>query len=352
MNNKFNLFKQYVLHVLSYELDYPFSNPTEVNFQMTNECPLRCEMCNIPDNKKDKDELAVSDMKNVVDQITDWNDDQKYVSFVGGEALVRKEATLEMLKYCKDKDLHTTLVTSGVLLDEELSERIIDTNLDRIAFSVDGFNAETHNQIRGKDVYSKLMENVNYMLETREERDLNLKIDFNTVIMEKNYSELIDIHNKALEMGIDEVFYQAVVPDNTYKDKPNYYDSSVWISEEKIDELRNIVKRLKILKDKHGIVNNSKRYLDLVPEYFDKKDNFDAGKCLAGYMGLNIDPYGDVSICGFGPNLNVKNMPIEKLWRDPEFRRTREKIKNCERPCLMLCYRKARLKDLINRAFD
>lgn len=344
MKNKINLIKQYLLHVLSYELNYPFSQPTEINFQMTNRCPLRCKMCNIPDNKKDEPELEVGTLKRVVDEVVEWNNNEKYVSFVGGEALVRKEDTLEMIKYCNQKNLHTTLITSGILCDERTCERLLDLGLDRVVFSIDGATVETHNLIRGKEVYEKAIRFLKTMLELRDGKP---KVDMNTVIMAQNFRELPNIHEKARKMGVDEVFYQAVVLDNTYQNPPDY-DSEIWIGEENIPDLRSVMNKLIELKQKHDMINNSRRYFELVPEYFEKKQKFKPGKCLAGYMGLNIDPYGYISVCGYGPNINIKDGHIKDLWKSEEFRKTRKRVKNCQRPCMMLCYRKARIKDLLN----
>ncbi len=345
MFEKMNLVKQYLLHVLSYELDYPFSDPTEINFQMTNCCPLRCKMCNIPENKKNKDELTVKEMKKVVDEAEEWSDDKKYASFVGGEALIREEETLEMIKYCKNRGLHTTLVTSGVLLDEDICKELVNIGLDRIAFSVDGANAETHNEIRGEDVFQKVIKYLGKILDMKEGRP---KVDVNTVIMSQNLEELPEIHEMVREMGVDEIFYQAVVPDNTYTGRDSY-DSDVWIGEEDRGKLYDAMERLKRLKEEYGVINNSKRYLDLVPKYFMEKEKFEPGKCLAGFMGLNIDPYGDISICGFGPNINVRDGHIRDLWKSEEFRETRKKIRECTRPCMMLCYRKASISELLDR---
>ena len=304
-------------------------------------------MCNIPDNKKEKKELSLQELKSVVDEVVSWNNDEKYVSFVGGEALVRKEDTLEMIKYCNKYDLHTTLVSSGVLLDEDTIDRLISYGVDRVAFSIDGANPETHNKIRGEGVYQKAMDSIKKTLDLRGKE--GPKIDFNTIIMDPNLEELPEIHEKARKIGVDEIFYQALVPDNTYKNSPNMYENDLWIGEKRISELEEIMEKLMKFKEKYDMVNNSKRYFELVPRYFRDKEEFDPGKCLAGYMGLNIDPYGDISICGFGPNINVKDAPIRDLWKSKEFKETRKKIKNCERPCLMLCYRKARLRDLISQ---
>ncbi|MFB6088291.1 MAG: radical SAM/SPASM domain-containing protein [Candidatus Aenigmatarchaeota archaeon] len=317
---------------------------------MTNRCPLRCKMCNIPDNQKDREELTLEELKRVVDEIVEWNDNEKYVSFVGGEALVRMEDTLEMIRYCRERDLHTTLVTSGVLFEEETPQRLLDSGLDRIAFSLDGAQPSTHNKIRGKKVYGKVIDSIDSMLGLRS--DDEIKIDINTVIMSYNFEELPGIHEIVRSKGLDEIFYQAVVPDNTYREKDGLYDNDLWINEDRIPRLKEIMGKLIELKNRYGIINNSKRYFELVPKYFERKQDFKPGKCLAGYMGLNIDPYGDISICGFGPNINVKDDSIENLWKSKEFKETRKRIKNCERPCMMLCYRKARLIDLFENFVD
>jgi MoaA/NifB/PqqE/SkfB family radical SAM enzyme len=87
----------------------------------------------------------------------------------------------------------------------------------------------------------------------------------------------------------------------------------------------------------------------LLPKYFKEKEKFKSGKCIVGYSYLNIDPYGNVSVCGFGPNLNVRKLKLKELWKSKEYKKTRILIKRCKRPCMMLCYEKLSFKDFLER---
>jgi MoaA/NifB/PqqE/SkfB family radical SAM enzyme len=336
--NRLRDIKEYLSYFLSYSLNYPFTYPKDLNFQMTNKCPLRCKMCNIPKLKINKKELSVEEMKKVLNEVKGWKT-TKYVSFVGGEALVRKNDAIELIDYANKLGFHTTIVTNGYFLDKKTCERLINAGLKRISFSVDGACKETHDFIRGKGSFKKVIRGIKNMKKISDER---IKMDFNTVIMSYNFEELPEIYYLARDLEMDQIFFQTVVIDNTYKlDSSAYEKVDYWIKGEQIKKLNEIIKKLIALKLKDKFfIFNSISYFRKVPLYFKLKEKFNPGPCLAGYIGLNIDPYGEISICGLGPNLNVKNNSVSELWKDKRFKATRIAIKHCKIPCMMLCYQK------------
>jgi len=348
--NKGELIKQYLAHLLSYELNCPLGKPSEINFQITNRCPLDCKMCNIPVQEEKEDELlSLDEIKQIMDQIYRWAGNDRYISFVGGEALVREKTTLGAIRYAKELGFHTSLVTSGYLLTDDLCQRLLATGLDRVSVSLDGPDEKTHDKIRGDGSYQKArgaLKKLNQLRKDQEE-DKRLKLDINTVIMSYNFHKLPEIHQLALEMGIDEIFFQSVVPDNRYQEID--YLTDVWIGDNDLGRLNEVIKSLISLKKEYGMISNSVEYLKEVPAYFKNKGQFNGGKCLAGYMNLNIAPDGRLTVCGFGPNVKITEGDIEALWKSQKFRETRKKIKNCKKPCMMLCYRKSSLKELINQ---
>ena len=344
--------KNYVKYNLSYAFNRPLTLPFEINFQMTNRCPLSCRMCNIPKiAKSPAEELTVEEMKNVLDQIADWATSGIYVSFVGGESLVRKNDTIELVKHANSKNFHTTIVSNAHFLDKQTCNNLLDAGLKRLAISLDGATAATHDFIRGKGSFKKVIETMNYMLEARKAKQLSIKLDFNTVIMSHNFREAINIYHLAKKMGVDQVFYQAVVPDNTFQNKgQSLYKTDLWIQENHLAELESTIKKLIEIKRGKGskIISNSIKYLQLIPSYFAQKNKFKPGPCLAGFVNLNIDPYGNITTCGLGPNVNVKDGKLTNLWKSKEFAETRKKIKSCRQPCLMLCYEKLNLRDVFS----
>jgi MoaA/NifB/PqqE/SkfB family radical SAM enzyme len=338
---KLDQIKKYLGFMLSYNLNAPLVYPHEVNFQMTNRCPLKCKMCNIWKLSPNlKEELSVEEMKKIIDECKELG--INYISFVGGEALVRREDTFELIKYADSKGLHTTIVSNTYFLDEDTCKHLLNIGLKRLALSLDGAKRETHDFIRGEGNYDRVIETAKTMLSLRKENQI--KIDFTTVMMSYNFRELVDIYWLGKKVGVDQVFYQAVVLDNTFKNFD--YNGDLWINGRCLEKLKNITKELISLKRKDNFIFNSVEYLKAIPKYFEKKEKFKFGACLAGVMSLNINPYGNVTVCGFGPNLNVRDKNISDLWKHEKFNQTRILIKKCRKPCLMLCYEKFGIKDM------
>ncbi len=353
IHKKFDYVKRYLGYLLSHEFNYPLSHPKELNFQVTNRCPLNCIMCNISKLSPSSNEMTYEEMRDVIDQVVDWG--VEYISFVGGEALVRKNDTLRLIKYSNERGFHTTLISSGYFLDRKVCKELIDNGLNRLTISLDGATEKTHDYIRGKGAFEKAISSMGKLVELRGKvSNCDLALDFSTVIMSHNFRELVDIYRLAKNIGVDRIFYQAVVLDNTYESGPSGYNGcDFWINEDDMNEFENVVDKLiKIKENDSDFLFNSRTYLELLPDYFRLKNEFNPGRCLAGYMNLNIDPYGNISVCGLGPNLNVRDAPLRELWTHDEFKKTRIKIKDCKVPCMMLCYGKFEPKEMIKHLLD
>ncbi len=336
---------RYFKFFLSYFFNYPFTPPKEVNFQMTNRCTLKCKMCNIWKLGKKGKEIEVEEMERILREIKENWKETEYVSFVGGESLIRMKDTLRLIKYANSLGFQTNLVSNGTLINEKICKKLIEAGLKRIALSLDG-KEKTHDFIRGKGNFKKVINAAKLFLKERKITKTNVKVDFTTVIMSYNFRELPEIYFLAKEVGVDQWFLQALVLDNTFK---NFnYSSPLWIKNDEIEELKEVIRKLITLKkNDKNFIYNSIDYLEAIPLYFEKKEKFRIGACMAGYYTLNIDPYGNISICNYGPNISVIGRSIVDAWKDKKFKRTRMLIKHCKNPCLMLCYQKFDVKELI-----
>ncbi len=346
-----DLILDYLLSVISYRTNIPLVKPTRINFDITNRCPLRCVMCNIcRRDHRENDELELSELESIIDQAVEWGIDN--ISFAGGETLVRKNDVLELIDYCSSKNMTTSLITSGTIFDKKTFDKIFESGLDKLTISLDGATEKTHDYIRGKGAFEKAMRTAKYFSNNRNGKK-NLELEFATCVMSYNYMELLDIYELMKEVGFDFVNYQAVVPDNNYSNfNKSVYDVDFWLDSGESNNLRSIVNKLIKLKEEEGKIRNSKYYLKKMPDYFILKNEFNPGRCMAGYRVINIDPYGNINICGLGPNLNVRDAPLRELWTHDEFKKTRIKIKDCKVPCMMLCYEKLVFMDLYNSWID
>jgi MoaA/NifB/PqqE/SkfB family radical SAM enzyme len=168
--------------------------------------------------------------------------------------------------------------------------------------------------------------------------------------MSYNFRELIDLYYLAKKIGVDQWFLQSVVLDNTFKNFD--YNSPLWIKGKDLEELKKVINQLIYLKLKdEKFIYNSIDYLKAIPKYFELRGNFKLGKCMAGYFTLNIDPYGNISICNYGPNINILGKSVIEAWKSKKFKKTRVLIKKCKTPCMMLCYQRFSIPELMRTFF-
>jgi MoaA/NifB/PqqE/SkfB family radical SAM enzyme len=298
-------------------------------------------------NPKIEEELTLRELKELLKKTKKWGID--HVSFAGGETLVRKEDVIELIKFASSMNMRTDLITNGYFMDKQTCEKLLLAKVSKISLSLDGAKRETHDFIRGEGNYDRVIETAKNLVSLKRRFKSSVELEFTTVVTGYNFKELIDIFNMMQNLRFDYINYQVITPDNTFTKGPEYYrdfyQSDFWINNDDSKLLRKIALMLVKLK-KSGKIRNTRDYLLMIPEYFKKKEKFKGGNCIVGFSYMNIDPYGNISVCGLGPNLNIKNENLIDSWNSKEYKKTRFKIKKCKRACLMLCYEKLDFKTL------
>lgn len=124
-------------------LRYP---PVRLWVELTSLCNYRCIMCpNKSLKKEDRGFMAYDLYKKIVDEAKGFAFDINLAH--RGESLLHPQLP-EAILYAKKSGLFTRLHTNGSLLTEELSQKIIQSGLDRVSFSFDGFDKQTYERIR------------------------------------------------------------------------------------------------------------------------------------------------------------------------------------------------------------
>lgn len=338
------------MRLLSYYMNLPLSKPQMINLGLTHRCDLDCSICNTKEGKPDVEkELTFEQLKGVIEEIGEWGDIG--VSFAGGEPLLRKDVLLGSIKFAKGQGLTTYMTTNGRMVDEETAQEIIDVGLDFISVSLDGFKKETNDYMRHNGSHEGALRAVENLKKAKEENGSGLKIGLTTVITSKNLDELVDLHDFALKKDLYEINYHPYVPDNSFMGKVDYENDEFWIQPEQMKKLKEVKEKLmRIKKSEEGRIGTSEFILKNMPDYFEMRDDFSKGKCLAGQSYMYVKPNGNVDVCGKGPSfdmrpMNVKERGIKEIWRSINFFVTRLKIKTCDRPCLMLCFPKISVKN-------
>ena len=121
-------------------------------------CALRCQYCHNPDTWSDKsDEALEFTPEELVNKIARFRSYFERsgggITLSGGDPLRQPEFLLEVLKLCKEKNIHTTLDTSGVGFGnyEEILKYV-----DLVLFDVKHLTKEGYKDLAGIDIDESL----------------------------------------------------------------------------------------------------------------------------------------------------------------------------------------------------
>lgn len=139
--------------------------PVRLWIELTSYCNLQCIMC--PNKKLKKEDKGYMDFdlyRKIIDEASSFAFDVNLAH--RGESLLYSDI-IKAIRYAKERNIFTRLHTNGSLLSPELSSSIIDSGLDRISFSFDGYTKENYEKIRIKGDFDKTIENIIRLLEMK-----------------------------------------------------------------------------------------------------------------------------------------------------------------------------------------
>lgn len=139
---------------------------------MTSQCNMRCSYC---DWQKDKfitmDEVqfetACKHLEQVKDLINKEYSDIAIVQYSGGEPLLYPDILFHVLKLFKDKWIRIN--TNGVLITDEIIEKVKEHGKTYIAVSLDGITYEPNKARFGenKQLFEKVLKNIDRIVEKK-----------------------------------------------------------------------------------------------------------------------------------------------------------------------------------------
>ncbi|MBD3272513.1 MAG: radical SAM protein [Elusimicrobia bacterium] len=145
--------------------------PERVIVELTNRCNYSCVMC---PRRFMKDRLGIMAMplfKKIIDEAGRYPG-TIITPFFRGESLLHPQI-IPCLKYiASKKNLSILLATNGALMTASLADRLLDTKIDFISFSVDAVDPETYRRIRNGS-YEKVKQNIIHFIKKKKKRRLS-----------------------------------------------------------------------------------------------------------------------------------------------------------------------------------
>ena len=147
-------------------------NITSLIIEPTNTCNLRCTFCFVTDGMtRDGGFMDFNLFKKIIDDCTDL---EHLCMHNWGEPLLHKDI-FRMIEYAKNKGVNYVVMnTNGTLLTDKMINRIVNSKLDIIRFSIDG-SAETFKRVRGVEL-ENIEKNIKKLKIIKEKKRPKLKM--------------------------------------------------------------------------------------------------------------------------------------------------------------------------------
>jgi len=155
--------------------------PTHIMIQTISGCNAGCFFCPYP-YLKEKITFQKMDkniFKNIIDECSKHKEVKVIMPYLMNEPLLDKELP-EKITYIKQKlpQASTHILTNGVLLDNSFAQRLIDSNIDWVGFSIHGIKNETISSTMNIDAGKALKNILNFIKLSR-----HIKGDISDFIM-------------------------------------------------------------------------------------------------------------------------------------------------------------------------
>ncbi|WP_425446502.1 radical SAM/SPASM domain-containing protein [Dethiothermospora halolimnae] len=129
-----------------------------VSFSLTNKCNLRCIHCANNSGEYIKNELDFKQVCKIIDYIS--NLEIKELCLTGGEIFVREDID-KILEYASEKFSGSLeIMSNGTLINNKEIARLIFKTCDKVHLSLDGFDKDSVDKIRGPGIYEKVLKSI------------------------------------------------------------------------------------------------------------------------------------------------------------------------------------------------
>jgi|CZKJ01.1.fsa_nt_gi radical SAM protein with 4Fe4S-binding SPASM domain len=181
------------------------NKPRLIFWELTKGCNLRCIHCRASATElSSPDDLSTETAKAIIDQIAEVSSPILVLS--GGEPLFRSDI-FQLARYGTDKGLRVALATNGTLVTKQVAQKIVDSGVKRVAISLDGSDAATHDTFRGiPGAFDAAITGF------RNLKELGMSVQINTTIARHNAHQLPLVLELAKSVGADALHTFLLVP--------------------------------------------------------------------------------------------------------------------------------------------
>lgn len=325
--------------------------PKMITFEVTQRCNCRCEMCRFWSDDSscaDFNEMSLDNLKETVlkvKQVYKKNDQKLFFGITGGEAFLRKDI-IDFFRFLNKQDIEYDVITNFSIPNLEQVKKFADCKPNSLNVSLDGIG-ETHNSVRGKDIFDKVFENMKYFQKLQP----NIPIKINSTINKRAINKLEKMLYFTMENGFELNFQhlnfvtsELLVQQKKFEKKffgHSFFHEPTLYNLTK-DEVLTLEKKVKEIKK---IADENNYHVTFLPEldknlenwYLNPNDPITDAKCDPSR--LRIKPNGELVHCERFSYGNLLNGDIVEMINSAEANKFKDIIEKnnmpfCSRCCL------------------
>ena len=299
-------------------------NPLALIAEVTHRCPLHCVYCSNPIQLAGtREELSTEEWTSVFQQAGKLG--MLHAHFTGGEPLARTDLT-ELISAARVAGLYTNLITSGLGLNGQRLQALVDAGLDHIQISFQDSREEAANWIAGAKAHAHKVEL------SRVIRQHKIAFTVNLVVHRQNLDHLEEMI----------AFIEQLNPERVEIAHTQYYGWALANRAALMPTRAQLEKAVAIVAEAEKRLAGRMRIDSVVPDYYAKYPK----ACMGGWGRrlMLINPAGKVLPCHAAEVLpgfsfeNVRDKALAWIWQEsPSFQRFRgedwmpEPCRSCDR---------------------
>jgi PqqA peptide cyclase len=277
-------------------------NPLALIAEVTHRCPLHCVYCSNPLQLSGTDsELSTAEWTSVFQQAGKLG--MLHAHFTGGEPLARTDLT-DLIAAARAAGLYTNLITSGIGLNEQRLQALVEAGLDHIQISFQDSREEAANWIAGAKAHAHKIEL------SRAIKRQKIAFTVNLVVHRQNLDHLEEMI----------AFIEQLHPERVEIAHTQYYGWALANRAALMPTRTQLEKAVAIIAEAEKRLAGKIRIDSVVPDYYAKYPK----ACMGGWGRrlMLINPAGRVLPCHAAEVLpgmsfeNAREKALEWIWQD------------------------------------
>ena len=280
------------------------SSPLALIAEITHRCPLHCVYCSNPlELSATNSELATEEWIRVFRQAGELG--MLHAHFTGGEPLARTDLT-ELVAAARGAGLYTNLITSGIGLNEQRLQMLVEGGLDHIQLSFQDSREEAANWIAGAKAHAHKIELAQAI------RQHKIAFTVNLVVHRQNLDHLAEMI----------AFIEGLRPERIEIAHAQYYGWALRNRAALLPTRAQLDNAVAVVGEAEKRLAGRIRIDSVVPDYYAKYPK----ACMGGWGRklMLINPSGKTLPCHAAevlPGLafeNVREKSLEWIWQESE----------------------------------